>query len=144
VPSTASVSSTPPSPAFLASSWSSPPCQAGSPCALGAHGEDLVVAHAVDAHHRSRRGGHSACTFRSHRVLYALQSTGSALLARGPCEQIAGPRRAGQARTVRVGRARFRPRSRFKIKIPFLFSFQFQTEFKLQKFVSKYPRLTKL
>jgi hypothetical protein len=39
----------PPSPAFLALSWSSRPCQAGSPCTLGAHGEDLAVVRAVAA-----------------------------------------------------------------------------------------------
>jgi hypothetical protein len=43
----ASVSSPPLSPAFLALSWRSRPCQAGSPCTLGTHGEDLVVVRAV-------------------------------------------------------------------------------------------------
>jgi hypothetical protein len=64
----------PPSSAFLASSWSSRPCQAGSLCALGAHGEDLAVVHVVAAHHRPRRGGRYACTCRRRRALCALQS----------------------------------------------------------------------
>jgi hypothetical protein len=51
---------------------------------------------------------------------------------------------AGQARTVREGRARFWPRSRLKIKNSFSIFIQFQTEFKIQKFVSKYPELQNL
>jgi hypothetical protein len=52
----APVSSAPPLPAFLALSWSSRPCQAGSSCAFGAHGEDLAVARAVAARCRARHG----------------------------------------------------------------------------------------
>jgi hypothetical protein len=69
----------PPSSAFLTLSWSSQPCQAGSPCALGAHGEDLAVVRVVAAHHRPRHGCRFACACHRHRALCVLQSAERAL-----------------------------------------------------------------
>jgi hypothetical protein len=84
---------------------------------------------------------------------------GPASLARGPREQAVGSHRVGRAsRAKHFGAmvepqqvehalctwAKLSPEAVLKLKISFLFSFQFQTEFKFQKFISKYPELQKL
>jgi hypothetical protein len=56
---------------------------------------------------------------------------------------VAGPWQAERALCMRAELS-FGPESVQKLKIPFLFFIRFQTEFKLQKFVSKYPELQKL
>jgi hypothetical protein len=56
---------------------------------------------------------------------------------------MAGPRKAEGALCV-WAELSFGPEAVYKLKIPFLFFIQFQTEFKLQKFVSKYPKLQNL
>jgi hypothetical protein len=127
------------SPALLAASWSSSPCQTGSSCALGAHGEDLAVAHAVAAPSRLRNGG-ARCVhcrlLRKPRALPRALQSAEALCPGWPCWLVGRTSRppararqamcsrmsqaaASQARTVRVGRARFQPRSHLKIKNSF-------------------------
>jgi hypothetical protein len=113
--------------------------------------------------HSPCRRGHSACAFCRRLTLCALQSvsercTRAGLAASwatragrqsapgrprepGQAFQCCGWAAAGRACTVYVGRARFRPRSRLKLKIPFLFFIRVLTKFKLQKCVSKYPKL---
>jgi hypothetical protein len=86
----------PPLPAFLTSTWSSRPCQEGSPCALGAHGEHLAVVRAVAAHRRPRRGGRSTCACRHRHALCALQSAERALRPGQPhCHVGRTPRELG-------------------------------------------------
>jgi hypothetical protein len=77
---------------------------------------------------------------------------GPASLACGPCEQAAGSRQASRAsrepghegRCQPGPHADFGPVAREFKNNPFLFFIRFQTEFKLKKFVSKYPELQKL
>jgi hypothetical protein len=56
---------------------------------------------------------------------------------------VARPRQADHALCA-LAELCFDPGAVLKLKIPFLFFIRFQTEFKLQKFVSKYPKLQKL
>jgi hypothetical protein len=144
------VSSAPLSPAFLITNWSFQPCQAGSPCALGAHGEDLAVDRLVAARYRSRRGG-SRCT---HRWLLAeprmLQNVTRALCpgllhwlvghtSRSPIcagqsarcvsqaerfSAVAGLQQAELTLRARAGLG-FSPEAVFDLKFPFLFFIQF-------------------
>jgi hypothetical protein len=51
---------------------------------------------------------------------------------------------AGRVHTTCAGWAQFRPGSRFRFKISFSILYSVSTEFKLQKFMSKYPELQKL
>jgi hypothetical protein len=122
-----------------------------SPCALGAHGEDLAVDRPVAARCRSRYGG-SRCTY--HRLSSeprVLQSIMRALCP-GLLHWLVArasrlPIHVGQdARCVSwaAGWAQFRPGSRFQFKISFSILYSVSIEFKLQKFISKYPELQKL
>jgi hypothetical protein len=56
---------------------------------------------------------------------------------------VAEPRQAERA-LYAWAKLAFDPEAVEKLKIPFLFFIRFQTEFKLQKFVSKYLELQKL
>jgi hypothetical protein len=124
-------------------------------CAFGAHGEDLVVAHAVAARRRPCRGGRSTCAFHHHRALCA-DPARVWVATHGPAPRVLGhaPRPASPAgepckqaskSAVALGPVPISARwpGNFK-KMIFYFFFRFQAEFKIQKFVSKYLELQKL
>jgi hypothetical protein len=133
-------------------------CRAGAWDSNDTMGEHLPVIWPMGARGRSCHGGVlcTHCRLSSepcaHPRRRAGAAPGPALLTCGPREKATGPRQAGCAPhdPGREGRCQPGPRADFSLvarelkKILFYFFIRFQTEFKLQKFVSKYLELQKL